>query len=78
MGEVKVVKLTDMQWKVLEPYLKREEDANVGFQSACSFVRVSNEKVWEVIQDLFPEIKGKRGSIDKTKREMTFIECEGE
>ncbi len=57
MTKAKVIKVTAMQKESLEPLLKEQEIARVGFREASRLLYEAEEKLWIKVRECWPTVK---------------------
>lgn len=52
----KIIVLTEKAKTMLKPLINKVEEAGVGYQHACYMLKKSNERLWDCIREINPEI----------------------
>lgn len=73
---IKEIVLNDKERKFMEATLAERGNAGVAFQEASSYLKVTNEEMWERLSKMFPQIKGGKANFNRNDHTLRYWEDE--
>ena len=70
---IKTIKIRKEDMAIIDQFGKDSAEAKMGYQEACSLLKVAHDKLWETLHDLYPEVKDGKPVLMSENKEWKLI-----